>query len=277
MTARRYRPALRLSAWGLGLLTAALSWFSRNNLELPPELWGDVAVAAKLRAPVHEFPLLWHNVLSRFVEQFGLAGCVSALKIAGAVSLGLLSALTFRFFAGFVADAADEDQDAFQMKRRRSAKLAVTVLSTLLFVCSEPVWLAGRVLSPEMFALLLTMLALTLLQRAAVQCSYRSLAALGIFSGVLAAETPLGVLPPLGCAVLLRFKDWDLIPAGERPALGNPVVITVAVRRMIWSFVIAWAVTLALNLAFYRADGGGGESDVNVFLSGRSGHIQNDR
>lgn len=98
MTARRYRPALRLFAWGLGLLTAALSWFSRNNLELPPELWGDVAVAAKLRAPVHEFPLLWHNVLSRFVEQFGLAGCVSALKIAGAVSLGLLSALTFRFF-----------------------------------------------------------------------------------------------------------------------------------------------------------------------------------
>lgn len=266
MTARLYRPALCLFAWGLGLLTAALSWFSRNNLELPPELWGDVAVAAKLRAPVHEFPLLWHNVLSRFMEQFGLAGCVSALKIAGAVSLGLLSALTFRFFAGFVADAADEDQDALLLKRRRTAKLAVTVLSTLLFVCSEPVWLAGRVLSPEMFALLLTMLALTLLQRAAVQCGYRSLAALGIFSGVLAAETPLGALPPLGCAVLLRFKDWDLIPAGERPALGNPVVITVAVRRMIWSFVIAWAVTLALNLAFYRADGGGGESDVNVFL-----------
>jgi len=106
-----------------------------------------------------------------------------------------------------------------------------------MFVCSEPVWLAGRVLSPEMLSLLFSMLVLELAQKSIRGTGVAALAMLGGLSGFMAAETPLAVLPPLSCGLYLRMKDWD--PAGsDLPPLANPIVCTVAVRRMVWCFIL---------------------------------------
>ena len=51
----------RVLPWLLGAGVAALAWFTGNSLELPPELWDEIAVAAKLRPPVYEFPLFWQT------------------------------------------------------------------------------------------------------------------------------------------------------------------------------------------------------------------------
>ena len=59
MENRRHIIFDRLFAWAIGIGVAILASITGNSLELPPELWDEIAVAAKLRPPEHEFPLLW--------------------------------------------------------------------------------------------------------------------------------------------------------------------------------------------------------------------------
>lgn len=265
MLPMRRSPARHILAFGLGVLTAALSWFSKNNFEFPPELWEDMAVAAKLRPPMHEFPLLWQFVVSRVVDFCGVAKSLEALKAAGAVSLGLLTVLTFYFFSGVIISGETSCRIGMRMKKSRLTVYALLSAGVMLFVCSEPVWLAGRVFSPEMSVLLLSLLVLVFSERALTGNSYRSLLALGVFSGVLAAETVLGFLPPVFCAIAVRIKNLNLI-AGENPdEPANRLVLEVGVRRMALCFIVSWATIVALNLSFYRSNSMGAETDVNLF------------
>ena len=254
----------RVLPWLLGAGVAALAWFTGNSIELPPELWDEIAVAAKLRPPVDEFPLMWQTRLAPLIEWFGISSCIEGLKIAGPVSLGALAVFAYRFFEGCVPSIMRGD-----MRHSASGSWivrAILIQCTLMFVCSEPVWLAGRVLSPGMFTLLLSLLVLNAGMFSVRKSSVAGLALFGLLSGVAAAETPLAVLPPLILGLYLRLKDWD--PASpDFPPIANPIVCTVAVRRMIWCFALGLAVAMAGNLSFYMANGGGGETETKTFIS----------
>ena len=152
----------RALPWLLGAGVAALAWFTGNSLELPPELWDEVAVAAKLRPPVHEFPLLWQTCLAYLIEWFGISSCIEGLKIAGPVSLGALAILSYRFLEGSVPSVIRIDMR--HSAAGRWIVMAILIQCTLMFVCSEPVWLVGRVLSPGMLMLLLSFFVLRLAQ-----------------------------------------------------------------------------------------------------------------
>ena len=254
----------RLLAWGLGAVVAALAWFAGNSLEFPPELWDEVAVAAKIRPPLHETQLFWQCCLSRLIKWFGIAPCVEGLKLAGPVSIGLLAVLVFCFFKGAVPAAVRDIM--YRTRWGRRIARAILLQCTVMFVCSEPVWFAGRVLSPEMCSLLLSVLVLNLGRRAVCGGGTASLAMLGALSGFLAAETPLATLPPLFCGFYLRLKDWD--PASpDLPPLANPLLCMVGVRRMAWSFILVFAVSVAANVSFFTANGGGGETDPKIFIA----------
>jgi hypothetical protein len=178
----------------LGALVAALAYFSGNSREFPPELWESVAVASRIRPPEFMFPLLWQNILSRFVVAFGIDTCVDALKILGPVSLGVLTMMIFRILniilpSSFVAAAV----------RTVSGRWLIRIIiaqGAVLFACSEPVWLAGRVFSPEMFHLTLTLFAFLLTFTAIGRSSVARLIFAGAVSGALASETLLAFIPP---------------------------------------------------------------------------------
>lgn len=254
----------RLLAWGLGAVVAALAWHTGNNLEFPPELWDEMAVAARIRPPIHETPLFWQRWMAPLIKWFGVSPCVDGLKVAGPFSVGLLAVLVFRFFAGSVPTAVRD-----VMRRScwgRWIARAILVQCAVMFVCSEPVWLAGRVLSPEMFALLLSVLVLELARMSLCGGGAGTLVMLGALSGFLSAETPLAVLPPLFCGLYLRLKDWDPSSPGL-PPLANPLLCMVGVRRMAWSFIFAFSLSVAGNVMFFAANGGGGEVDPKIFIS----------
>ena len=254
----------RLLAWGLGAVVAALAWFTGNNLEFPPELWDEVAVAAKIRPPVSETPLYWQWCLACLIEWFGVSPCIEGLKLAGPAAIGLLAVLVLRFFEGSLPTSVRDVM--CRSSWGRWIARAIVLQCAVMFICSEPVWLAGRVLSPEMYALVLSMIVLELARRALCCGGVASLVMLGALSGFLAAETPLAIIPPLFCGFYLRLKDWD--PASPNlPPLANPLLCMVGVRRMAWSFILVFAVSVAGNVSFFTANGGGGELDPNIFLA----------
>lgn len=254
----------RALPWLLGAGVAALAWFTGNSLELPPELWDEVAVAVKLRPPPHEFPIVWQILLSHCISYFGITICIDWIKSAGPMVLGLLTVMAFHLFTGFLPVAMRTDM--LRTVWGRWIVRLVLVQGTLFFVLSDPVWRAGRVLSPEMAALLLSMLILGFAQRSFRGAGVASLVLLGVFSGFMAAETPVAILPPLFCGLYLRLKDWDpTTPA--LPPLANPILCTVATRRMIWCFILFYIVAAAVNISFFTANCGGGETETKVFIA----------
>ena len=242
----------RLFVWLSGLGVAAFAFALGNWRELPPELWEDIAVAAKLRPSAHATSLLWQNILSFFVGKFGLDASISALKLLGPVSLGLLAAMTCRLFAACLPVVMKANVRRMPWWRRISA---LTVLQgTLFFVLSGPIWRAGRVLSPEMFALLGSVATVLLALLALEKSSMRMFLAMGVLSGVMLTETPLAVLPPAVLSFYLHRKKMDCAdPAMSR--LANPLVFAVSVRHLVWVTVFSWCATMALNILFCRANG----------------------
>lgn len=248
----------------LGIGVAVLAWFSGNSAEIPPELWEEISVAAKLRPPRHEFPALWQVIISGFSGAVGVVNCISALKPAGAVSLGVLAAMAFRLFSecipGPVRSMMDHDAKC------RWIGNAVIAQGVLFWVCSDPVWLAGRVFSPEILRLLLAMgvflFAVCAVKKSSVACMIVS----GALAGFAAADTPLMFLPPVMCAVYLyrRSKDVNVL---NIPSIAAPFTLLVTLRRTALAFSIAWIVAVVVNLSFYRLCGGGGETDTGLFIA----------
>lgn len=253
----------RFFALGLGGAAALLAWFSGNSSELPPELWDEVAVALHLRPPVSEFPLLWQNVVSRFISAYGINSTLFYLKLSGPLSLGVLAAMSFRLFCSFLPPAMIRETNRSSL--RCWIVRLVLAQGVLLFVCSQPVWLAGRVFSPEMMKLMLMTWALLCAFIAVERSSLFYIVFTGIVSGVLMAETPLAVLPIVFCWGML-YRGCESFAGGTSAPIVNPIVLSVAVRWMMIAFFFGWIAALSFNVAFYLGNGGGGEVDSGVFL-----------
>jgi tetratricopeptide (TPR) repeat protein len=263
MKTRRSLGPVSLFAWALGLAVGAFAYFSGNSAGFPPELFADLAVGADLRPPVHEFPALWLQGVSRVLARVDLATVRRVLSALGPVALGVLAAMVLRLFAGYLRALS-----GVRSCRRPCERWIVSLVllqGTLVFVCSPPVWQMGRALSPDLFLLLLTVAILLFLQRAVEKSSLFFALLASAVCGIVAAETPLGFLPLPLFLLYLRFADHDA--AGFIPTLANPVVVKALMRRTIWTFVVFWIVGVSFNLAFYRSRGGGGIADSGLFIA----------
>lgn len=249
-------------SWALGGCVAILAWISGNSIELPPELWNELSFAAKLRPPATEFPALWRVCVSLFIERFGVGAAINTIKLLGPISLGVSTALTYRLMAECLPSAM-KTAAGYTHWGRQIIRF-ITVTGTVFFVCSEPVWLAGRVFSPEMLALLTTEAALLLAITAVNKLNPERFIVAGAVSGVLAADTPAGFLIPVMTILYCRFT---FLPNGCEPRqnLLNPITFVITVRRSLCTFTLCLVSAMSANIAFFRSNGGGGE-DADGFV-----------
>ena len=252
MEDNRHKMFDRLLVWASGLAVTAFAFAVGNWRELPPELWEDIAVAAKIRPPAYATSLLWQNTFSFFIGRFGLNACIPVLKMMGPVSLGMLTAMTCRLFLACLPVVMKAAVHRMPWWRRI---VGLTVLQgALFFVLSGPVWRAGRVFSPEMFALLGSVAVILLALLAVEKSSMALFFAMGVLSGVMLTETPLAVVPAAILSFYLYRKKHDSAdPTVSR--LANPLVFAVSVRHMVWGMTVSWCATMALNILFCRANG----------------------
>ena len=253
------------AAWVTGSLVGALAYLTKNNEQIPGDLWSHIAVAAKLRPAEHQFPLLWENAVSLAVNFFSLGSTIEYLKALGPVSLGLLTVLTYYFFAALLPDQLKPSA----IKKRAYKALIAVILAvcTISFVCSEPVWIMGRIFSPAMMLTLITLSTFIFVARSISKLTYFPIVITGIFSGILASDTILGFIPPIFTSVYLKFKSWEDICEKEEP-IGNPIVIAVATRRMWLCFVLFWLSTSIVNFYFFR-EARSAENELFIISSAR--------
>ena len=144
----------------LGIGLAVIAWLSGNSSEVPPDLWGEISVACGLRPPPTVFPCLWRILAAQLFDYVGIARGLGVLRAAGPVGLGVVAILVFGIF-----DELLPDNLRVRMRRmgwsRRIVRF-VLLQGVLFFVCSDPVWHAGQILSPTLLLLLLTLVAFRL-------------------------------------------------------------------------------------------------------------------
>lgn len=240
-------------AVALGAAVAFVSWYWRYAW-LPPGVWEDMAVAAGLRPPDAQFPLLWHAAARMVFGLLGVDAGIAALRVAGHVSLGLIAMLAFAVF---------NETMPFVMRGRmqgaawcRRIVRVVLAQGAVLLVCSDPVWEAGQVFGPTMFHLLALLTALLVFMRYAINRGmvagwYWSMALFGVMAG----DTVLGVFLVVSGLVAFYAMAKGKVDKWINP-LADPFVRTVTMRRMTLCALGGWVASVAVNAAWFcTADG----------------------
>ena len=179
----------------------------------------------------------------------------------GPVSLGLAAALVFRMFDEILPETL-----RYRMRRKGWSRRIVRVVlmqGAVFFVCSDPVWRAGQMLSPTMLLLVFTLVALRLFFRALRTSNRRHAIIMSAVLGLLAAETPFALLPmavfPLIIILRTRSATQDVV------VMANPLVRLITFRRMSLAFIGGWLLLMVSNTFFFRWQDGLEAQGWNAF------------
>ena len=171
------------------------------------------------------------------------------LHALGPFSLGLVAAASFMVFHELLPMTL-----RLRMKRVGWSRLIVRLVlmqATVCLACAEPVWRACRFFSPTTLQLLLTVIAAILCSRAfRLKSVVRVYVAAGVL-GILAAETPVGLLVPVILASVGWWRGIGSLPDLTPNPLANPLVRLMALRRMTYAVLAGFIPAIVANAVFF--------------------------
>ena len=235
----------------LAVLTLSFSWLWQFP-DMLPSLWGEAAVASGVRPAAQVLPGYWRFVGSLVYSVFGVDAGGTALKLLGHVSLMMTAVCVYaalREILAFVMRARPQ----FSTRRTIVMKLASAVGATA-FVCSDAVWAAGQFFEETTILILLAVVAMefyfVFLRKGLLRYSYGCALTLGL----LAAESPVGVVLVAVCIGIYGFI-LKVMPVLESPFF-KPAVIAVGKWHMTFLFVFALIGGVVLNCCTFAAHSG---------------------
>ena len=240
----------------------AFAFFLNDAKYIPVDSADSLLVALQVRPPESALGLLWHNLVFYINSHCGIVKTISCLYVLGPISLALLAFLSTRLFSFLLPLSL-----RISANSRRWGRLIIytlPILGSAVFVFSSVVWALGEVFLPETMWLVLFVLAVFFAVRAFNRLSVTSFILIGVVSGVLSAETPIGFLIPLFAAIYLRFSYFreDEVASFH---LANPLLQSVLTKWMIFAFVVFWIIGLVFNIHFFVAHNTD-DSQVGLFL-----------
>ena len=218
-------------------------------------VWDDLAVAAGLRTPTMEFPGLAPFLARILFDRLGTDGGMAAMAVGGHLLAGFTAGLWYFVFRQLLEFGGRLDM-ADHMWNDKLAP-ALSAAGALLVAFAEPVWTASQTFTAAGLDLFLAAFALATLFRFIAR-GRRQMGVLAFLTlGMLAAETPFGLLPLVPVAVLF-FLSWRMIDTHDDI---EPVVRLPPLEEFPWLLIaLAWVIgaglTLAVTDSAFRAAGG---------------------
>ena len=247
-------------------IIAALTWLAATIWEFPglyPGVWSDAATASYTRPAVNVVPGYWTAIASVIYGIFGIHASAAMLRLAGHLFLAGVAVCIYAVLREWLAFAM-RMRPQFSKRRTLVMRMAAA-LGAAAFVASDPVWTAGQCLSETTILLGLSLGAIefffVFLRKGSIKYAYFC----ALLVGLLAAESPMGLLFPV-IFIALNYFILKYVPAMESP-LFKPAVIEVGKWHMTFIFLFAFVAGVALNCwMFLEHDGiaaiGGTAGDV---------------
>lgn len=219
---------------------------------LTPDLWSETAVAAGVRPAEHVMPGFYTFTASLVYAVFGRAEATTVLRLLGHVALSVAAALvyaTIHEMLVFIMRARP------QRSPRRSLVIKIaSLVGTVSFLSTDPVWTAGQSLSETTILMGLTLGAIEFfflfLRKGLIRYAYIC----ALLLGLLCAESPMGFVFA-GAFVALNFAVLKFLPILESPFY-RPEVIAVGKWHMTFIFMAAFVLGVGLNCWTYASHGG---------------------
>ena len=173
---------------------ALLTFWSYPGIH--PEYWSWAAIASGTRPPEGPVVDLWALLARGCCRLFGVSAGLVALKVVGHLFAGLLTGVVYLLLRYAFAERLSLYPE--ELSRCVTRFRLLTAAGTALFVCADPVWRMGQFFSPELLHVVLAALAVVtfLAFRRTGRLSWYCLSY--AFLGILAAETPVGLLFAVG-------------------------------------------------------------------------------
>ncbi len=241
----------RLIAFILTLATAFALW-AFSSSALPPSLWDELAVSARLVPPDSIFPGVARNLEAGIFYLLGLPAGVPAIRflglLFGGVAAGCFYLILRELFPAVLLLRSVSRAWTFRQER------IVAIVGTLVFARALPVWNLGLVFSADMFLLVLTLVFLRgflrLLHYGRLSTAYGCLFLLGVFT----AESPAGLLFTLFAALTVMVAQryaW-------RPDLRylNLMLVEFSKWRLSAFYLLGFLSALLAQFAFFALNDG---------------------
>jgi len=244
-----------ISDFSIAGLLAFLVYAAQLVWEYPwlhPSVWNDAAIAAGVRPAVQVMPGYCTALVSLVYATCGITLGEWVLRCIGHLMLGGFAFCAYLMLRDWLSYPM-RLRGQFSPRRKAVLQLA-SAFGAFAFVCADPVWTAGQCLSETTILLLLTMLSLRsffdFLKRGNGASAYHG----AILLGLLAAESPLGIILPMMFFLLGTFMIRAM-PTAASPLFNRPAV-EVAKWHVTFLYLLSIVVGIAFNSLMYIHNGG---------------------
>ena len=248
--------------FGLGDLAiagaiAGLTWLFQTVWEFPglyPGLWDGAAVASFVRPATEVVPGYWTAFATLVYSLFGMSVAEPVLRIVGHLALAGVSVSVYAVLREWLAFA-------MRMRPQRSHRRTIVMrlaaaLGAAAFVLADPLWTAGQCFSETLILTALTMGAIECFFVFLKVCEIKYAYLCSLFLGLLAAESPIGLVLPV-VFFSVNIFILKVMPSLESP-LFKPAVFEVGKWHMTFIFLVALIAGVALNSWMFLVHGGAG-------------------
>lgn len=219
---------------------------------ISPALWDETAVAMGVRPAAQILPGYYTFAASVVRAIFGLNAAPAMLRLVGHVALSAIAVLVYmaiREMLVFIMRARPQ-----RSQRRYLVIKIASLVGTVAFITTDPVWNAGQSLSETTILLALTLGAIEsyflFLRKGTVRYAYLC----ALLLGLLCAESPFGFVF-LAAFVALNFVVLKVLPILESPFF-RPEVIAVAKWYMTFIFIASLIFGVGVNCWSFVFHGG---------------------
>ncbi len=221
---------------------------------VPPELWEPIAVAAGIRPPSSVAPSLWQAVVAPIFRSISIDAGMSALRVVGPLSLAvavyLVTALLMRLMPASLR---------LRMVEARTHRLAfcfAVVPAAVMFGCSDPIWSAFGMFSPDAMTILLMLGSATAFVDFIRRHGVVSLFLAAALLGPVAAESPFAFVAVLAYGGLAFVLGTHGVQIPEVNPLSEPKVLLSVQRWLTFSFLLFFILSVSVELWWFSANDG---------------------
>lgn len=216
-----------------------------------PLAWGDLSIAAGLRAPADAFSGLYRGLMAAMFAFLPANVVMALVPWLGRVAVALATAALYAVLRDALPSVMRVDPHLERVLR--GVGRGIAAMSAMLFLCIDPIWRAGQAFSSVTLVVVLSISATWFYFSFLLRRRVASLYLAFILLGALSAENAIGYLLTLGAAFYLGYVVYSGKKLG---VVTDELIWNVTAKRLSYVWMFFYALSSAAGVWVFLSRGG---------------------